>query len=292
VIRFRYAILIVAMFVICGCSGHRTDPPAPIPVPTATDMASLRYPLDGYRLSARQQAEEDYLYLKLERECMHRLGFDFLPGLTSRIDERVAIKNEIASRRYGITDLSIVRTAGYNLTAAAAGPHEPQSRDDLPPVERAALIGTAKTGPVGGCVGEASRELDLNQKAQTNARTVNDMAEEAFRRTQSDPRVQAVFASWSRCMSTMGFIYGNPIVAAGDPRWHKGSGSPSKLELATAKTDIACKVSTNLIGVEYATEADWQNIEISHNASTLRRISRSVADRRAELEKLMRRMPG
>lgn len=254
-------------------------------------MASLHYPLDGYRLSARQQSEEDYLYLRLERECMRRLGFDFLSDLTSQIDKRVATKDEIASRRYGITDLSVARTAGYGLSAAAAGSHEPQSRDDLPPAERAVLIGTAKNGPIGGCAGEASRQLDLDHKTPANARTVNDMTAEAFKRTQSDPRVQAVFATWSHCMSAMGFTYANPIVAAGDPRWHKESASPGELELATAKADIMCKVNTNLIGVEYAAEADWQNVEISQNAGALEKISRSVAARGAELAKLMHQMP-
>src|SRR5262249_27537689 len=85
-----------------------------------------------------------------------------------------------------------------------------------------------------------------------------------------DPRMVAVDAAWSTCMKDKGFHYANPVAALTDPQWTpKGSGptTPTTKEVAVATADLACKRSTNLMGVAVAVETAYdQQYIASHRA--------------------------
>jgi hypothetical protein len=101
----------------CGTSGSgAVTGPAPAPTPTPTSVAALHLPLDAYALSGGQEAADEYLGLFLEKSCMARLGFRFLPGLDAGYVARDARTfAEFGSRLWGITDPVQAGRYGYHL---------------------------------------------------------------------------------------------------------------------------------------------------------------------------------
>jgi hypothetical protein len=78
------AVAVVGVCAACGASGSGAvteSAPAPTPTPTPTSVAALHLPFDAYALSDTQEAVDEYLGLFLEKSCMTKLGFSFLPGL-------------------------------------------------------------------------------------------------------------------------------------------------------------------------------------------------------------------
>jgi len=273
---------------IASCGGRHPTAIVPVPTPVATNPADLRYPLDAYELTPRQAAERDYLGQRFERACMRRFGFDFLPGLSNDVDRATATAKEFSSRRYGITALPIAKVYGYGLSPTTTGTAAPQSADSLPRPEVAVLTGQAHGAPAGGCVGEAARTVGTSLVSDADARTVAQIGQDAFLHAKSDRRVRAVFAAWSRCMARKGYSYSDPFRAAGDPRWQGKNAAPSALELAVAHADISCKAATNLVGITFAVEADYQNAAVAKNATTLARVRKELAAQAGTLEALLK----
>ena len=274
-------------------AGDDRGSPAMMPVPTTTTMDTLRYPLANFQLTPRQEAQQEYLNQRLERDCMRRFGFDFLPGLRDQTDQAVAISAEFASRRYGITDPALAARFGYRLSTATGGPGAPQSVNDLPRPALAALTGRAGAPadtPVGGCAGAAARALGISDRSSTGAQTVTGIGRTAFTSAQADPKVRAAFTAWARCMADQDHPYTDPYQAAADPRWQDGA-APSDLQLAVARVDLDCKAATNLVGIAFAVEAGYQVTGISHNARALERVRADLATQVQRLTTLLREHP-
>ena len=96
----------------------------------------------------------------------------------------------------------------------------------------------------------------LGRAARATPPLVAQISEESFARTRSDPRTLAVFSKWSACMSAHGYSYSNPFQPAASVNQ---SATPTQTEIQTAMTDVACKRKTNLLGITYAVQADYQN---------------------------------
>ena len=91
--------------------------------------------------------------------------------------------------------------------------------------------------------------------------------------TQSDPRVEAVDAAWSRCMALRGYKYNSPQQAAG-AHWPS---KPTPTETATAEADVACKQAVNLDNTWLAVEAAYQAALIGQDLTTLANLQGSFA---------------
>ena len=290
------ALAVTLVALAAGCSGAGPEHPAsaPVPTPTPASMAQLQLPLAAYQLSNEQLSEEQYLVFLLEKRCMARLGFQFLPGLTSGYDgEGTRILDEFDSRVWGVSDPAVVRQYGYHLPAWVQGPARPQSIGSLPPAALLALTGRqAASGgasapasgggagiPKGGCVQEAAQQVSagLGQAARATPPLVAQISEESFARARSDPRTLAVFSKWSACMSAHGYSYSNPFQPAASVNQ---SAPPTQAEIQTAMTDVACKRKTNLLGITYAVQADYQNALIDKYAPELAQI-KAQAERQA-----------
>ena len=251
----------------------------------SSSMAQLQLPIAAYELTDQQSAEEDYLGLRLTQVCMSRAGFKFLPGLSAGyIADDVRIQREFESRRYGVSDLTVVTRYGYHLPGWITGPGTPDSLASLPRAEQAALAGTdpadrssgaaasghGRTGPpAGGCLDWSNNELAAAgiSPGSGASEVVAQIRQESFVKAQSDPRVRAVFAAWSACMRSHGYHYSSPFTAAADSRWTTAS-SASPAEITTAETDVACKSRANVLGVEFAVESDYENAAIANNNNT------------------------
>jgi hypothetical protein len=283
------ALALALVVLTAGCSGPGPAHPvvAPVPVPTPTSSAQLQLPLAAYELSNLQQSEADYLVFLLEKSCMARLGFEYLPGLSSAYEaQSTRTFDEFDSRLWGVSDAVVVREYGYHLPSWVEGTGKPETMGSLPPAAQLALTGRSVGGaqasgvggsgiPRGGCAGQANQKVAAALGSAEGAvpPLVAQISLESFDRARSDPRVLAVFAKWSACMRAHGYDYANPFQP---PAVANQSRPPTQAEIQTAVTDVGCKLKTNLLGVTYAVQSDYQNQLINQNAPQLAQIKAQV----------------
>lgn len=67
-----------------------------------------------------------------------------------------------------------------------------------------------------------------------------------------DEGYQAAVAQWRDCMAEQGYTYADPIEAVTAFQEER---APSERQIETAKADVACKVSTNLVGIGLRAQA-------------------------------------
>jgi hypothetical protein len=234
---------------------------------------------------------------------MRGYGFRYLPQLSADyIDTTVATWREYASRRYGISERTIAAERGYHLGEEPGGARVPQVAAALSRLEREVLSGRAPDGrastttvrnkavPRGGCAGQADRAVhaDDAEEAQRGYDLVARLRREAFERSRSDPRVAAVNRTWSSCMRGKGFDYRDPDTAVEDPRWDLAGARPGRAEIAVATADISCKLRTNLLGVNFAVEAEYENAAVDGHTDALEKVRAHNASEAERLPGLMR----
>lgn len=278
-VSFGLLCMLAVAAGVAGCGAGRRSEFVAVPTPTVASTTSLHYPLDAYQPTPRDMAESWYLYRRTERDCMRKSGYNFLSDLTTQaLDQQVRTIDEFNSRRYGITDLSIARKYGYQLSPAVKGPGKPGSMRDLPSAQQQALA---------ACLQQAARVVSLDPSSQADAELVDDIGLKAFQQTEADPRVKTVFTAWSRCMTGLGYAYTDPYQAAADRRFGHDTAGPSAFELAIAQADISCKAKTNLVNVAFRVEADHQNAAIGENRALLERVKKELATQEQRLATLM-----
>jgi hypothetical protein len=123
--------------------------------------------------------------------------------------------------------------------------------------------------PDGGCVGEAQRQLGAEIPADIDVDLVENLAFSAFKRSESDSRIEAATVKWAECMLAVGYQYAAPSEAAGDPRWAEPPDHASPAEIAVATADVECKHKVNFGGVWLAVESAYQMQRIEENAERL-----------------------
>ncbi|MCX4865586.1 hypothetical protein OHU11_20760 [Streptomyces sp. NBC_00257] len=298
---------LAATLLVSGCDGEPARPPSapgPVATPTPTTTANLRLPLNAYLPTPEEQATGEYLVYRVQQRCMRGFGFQYLPHLSSDyIKTTVATWREYESRRYGISERAIAAERGYHLDKAPGGTRAPQIATALSLPEREALSGRTADGrasstplrgrpvPRDGCAGQAVRTVhaDGSESAQRGNDLVARLRHEAFERSRSDPRVAAVNRTWSSCMRDKGFTYRDPDAALEDPRWDLRSARPSRAEIAVATADISCKLRVNLLGTNFAVEAEYENAVIKDHTPELEKARTRKAAESERLPGLMRR---
>src|ERR1019366_4852313 len=316
-LRILGGAAVAAMAVGCGSHGPAVRPTAG-PTPSPSSAAQLQLPIAAYEFSAAQSQEEQYVKQRLVQACMATYGFSYLPELSSStITNGVQILQEFNSRRYGVSDGAAARSYGYHIPAWAAGSGPRGLKAQFSRAELLVLDGPA-TGPgtrsasgsqspasgqgtklpTGGCEGRANSELlaaGINDQSRGNGGGASALAEDiegqAFAQTQSDHRVLAVYTAWSECMRQHGYDYSTPFKAAADPQWNM-SVPPTQTEIQTAEADVSCKFRTNLLGITYAVESDYENAAIAKNALALAQLKSQVAAQAKKLEYLLARYGG
>jgi hypothetical protein len=286
--------------LIAGCSSEQSTKSRPVPTPVAHSMAGLSLPISKYTLDPAQEAQVERAGDYLTQQCMRRFGFDYPVTPPSKAALATKVFTEFNSRRYGVTNRESVLLYGYGLPPWVQGA-EPRPMEKMSDAEFMVLDGTADDRkrsvagqqiPPDGCSGEAERKLSgagLGTKKGTAspAALPAQILQTSFLRAQSDPRVLMVFQRWATCMKERGYSYENPFKALGDKRWTREGNHPSKAHRETALADIDCKKKTNVIGVEYAIESEYQNIEIDKHAEELARIRKSLMQQLKATEILM-----
>ena len=286
-------------------------PPAAVPTPSSSAVRTAALPISAYQLSGQQRSAEHYVAQRLLQTCMARYGFSYLPGLSSKsIADNARVLQVFDSRRYGVSSAAAARAYGYNLPPWVTGSGPTDLKAQMSPAELLALAGpAARPGsrpvaatrlvirdtpiPAGGCEGQAGRDLLAAGILQSlpGGGLAADIEGQAYARAQSDRRVLNVYHAWSACMRQYGYRYATPLKAATDPRWNL-SAPPTRAEIQTARADVACKLRTNLLGITFAVESDYENAAIAQNAAALAELKYQVRAQGNDLARLLARYGG
>ncbi|HEU0131187.1 MAG TPA: hypothetical protein VFQ85_09385 [Mycobacteriales bacterium] len=261
--------------------------------PTAGLEKSPRMPLDAFSLDSDDDAALLSAYRHIIHKCMRARGFTPPAdgGVTTGEQLDRARANAPARQgEFGLVDPEQAARYGYSagpmqkITAGAGAESswEGQLRKYGPAYLRA-LYGyddpaRASAPDKDSCRAVADRELDVPANG-VDVDLQGRLALEAAERTRSDPRVIVAFEAWSRCMAGRGYRFREPT----EPfraQWPRPT--PSAAEIATAKTDVACKQQTRLYAI-------WLETERSVQAELVERHGAALAELRAFYERRVRR---
>ena len=264
------------------------------PIPSATSGETISLPLNSYEdVAGLQQTVLAEAQALLTQRCMAARGFVYTSQAAPTPTQEEALLQGIeygwdvsVTRALWLTiSLSDARTYGYGQPAAASGAPPGGvyfgggiSFNDLnrkPPAWDVALLGFAPGARIGrirqvGCLNLVNNEIYRPGGFQLGYE-VPGIAQQAMLWTQTDPRVVAVDAAWSRCMARQGYHYGSPL----QPAQHNWPTSPTAAETATAVADVTCKQHVNLTNTWLTVEAAYQNALIGQNIATLSNLQAS-----------------
>jgi hypothetical protein len=277
-----------------GAAGSDGRPKITVPpIPPATSGVSISLPLNGYAdVSGLQQTVLEEAQSLLIQQCMAGRGFVYF-SQTTPVEEQAILQN--LEYGFGVTSLSNASTYGYGQPPASASPSEgvyiggfssfSQLKQEAALAE--ALLGFApgvRIAPAHeeGCLQVADGEVYSPGDSQIGD-PVPSIAQQADMWTQSDPRVVAVDAAWSRCMAQRGYHYTSPQ----QPADHNWPSRPTKKEAATAVADVACKQQTNLTNTWLTVEAAYQTALIGENIATLASLQSSFQKALNHVETLL-----
>jgi hypothetical protein len=285
------AAVAAVMMGAAGCSASEPSAvtPVPVPTPTPTSFAQLQLPINAYALTDTQTAQQQIIGDQVVHLCMVGFGFNYPNTVGPTAAQLAAALQAGGSRLWGVSDPVDARTYGYNLpTTDLSTRPPPTAKTPLPPAELAVLYGSASPSsdghriPPGGCADQAQRDLAAAGIGYQGSQLVPEIAAESFERTLADPRTLAVFAKWSACMRAHGYDYSSPLAPAAD---FNLNAAPTQAEIQTAETDVACKFKTDLLGVTFAVQSDYENAMMGQHAQELAQVKYEVD---AEATKLAR----
>jgi hypothetical protein len=251
------------------------------PIPPANSGQVVNLPLGIYAdVAFSQQTVLSEATTLLTQKCMAGRGFVYSTQASPSQAETLVQQAEYP---FGVTSETDAATYGYGQPSSSG--NKPglaflggfQNFGDLLKQPRAwtvALLGFAPGARIGphqaeGCLSEASSEINGSGAGLSDP--VPQIALQAASWTQSDPRVEAVDALWSHCMSAHGYSYNTPQQAA-DAHWPS---KPTPKETATAEADVSCKQAVNLDNTWLAVEAAYQSALIGNDLATLANLQHS-----------------
>ncbi|WP_051813055.1 hypothetical protein [Streptomyces sp. NRRL S-340] len=307
--------LLLALTTACTFGRAQPGQEAP-PAATATagtDVQSLHLPIERYMLTPAQTARYDWVAASLVRDCMREFGLTYPVSHAPATGAQV-LQYSVMFRRYGVTDPVTARTWGYHVprdtppSTAAAG--RAQVKPPALSVQARTVLSGADvtTGkpiteylgrriPVNGCYAAPDRALGVRSSASDGLQgpgtgaggIVSRIKAESFVASLRDPRVTDVFRRWQRCMERNSYRVPADPLSASARLSALDLPEPDHAELAQARTDVACKRQTNLVGVWFAVESAHQEAAITRARDDLTRVAR---DRDRQLAAVQRYLSG
>jgi hypothetical protein len=280
------------LLLVTACSlSHGSNPhgsgtalvvsPSPVShTPTVTSIHGVSLPIEAYKPSAAEQNVIIDAEQKLTADCMGQYGFTW-----AHAPSDVQDYNEL-TREYGVADAGAATRDGYHAPPDTAGSGKsaigkPSPGQAYSAAELLVLTGSS-TGqsstaaspgsyhgrgiPAGGCQGQARMQVTGVDEIDPQL-LADSIGLGMWKKSQTDARVVAAFKKWSACMAQGGYTYADPLQAAADHRW--STLAPSQTEIQTAQADVACKKSTNLIGVWYTIESAYESAAIQQQIQQL-----------------------
>ena len=142
----------------------------------------------------------------------------------------------------------------------------------------------------GGCSGQVAALMDEGAPGSSK-----DMSSGLYlptrlslgsrQRMKEDERTLEVWESWSECMANKGYEFQTPYDPLEDERF-AGDGAATQLEIDTAVADVECKHETNVLGVMYGVNVEYEEMLINEHFESLQVIEdwlTTATDRYAEL---------
>ncbi|MFI7073817.1 hypothetical protein [Micromonospora sediminicola] len=255
--------------------------------PTVLSGRDLHLPVEGYMLTSEEITRIDRARLLLIDRCMRKFDFSY------QIEEVGASgygPEGLVDRRYGITNLELAKSAGYGLGARDPNRRKPVAEPSLSPEGITVLGGEGRSVirgrqvPEGGCVGEASRELDASSPAGAKPDLGEELQLRSFELSKQDSRVKAAMQRWSECMSGKGYNYSDPLAPLGDPQLGV-SGSAEAVKVAAF--DIECKRVTNIVGIWFSVESAYQNKMIEERVKELELTKQAIRAKASSASKVL-----
>lgn len=266
--------LIAAALVgaLAGCSSSIPQPPAIGPVTAVSAPDQIHRPIDRYTLSV---ADARILHRGAQiaiADCMKRFGFPPEPGPAA---DMTAAAQQVRSRSavYGFFSPQTAAQNGYSIHQKLPAEVGVPAPADQAEVDEGVLPdGTVATSyhgmpiPKGGCIHAGLAEVGGSPPLPLD---ISPLPDHGPRVPSTDPRLTAVDAAWSKCMSNRGYRYVTPVDAISDPKW-RASQTTTPDEIATATADIECKQATNLVGIAVAIESAYDDQYIASHTDALR----------------------
>ncbi|MFJ8622013.1 hypothetical protein ACIRD3_04125 [Kitasatospora sp. NPDC093550] len=291
----------------CGpAAGGGTAAPAAGPVATITAVEQIARPIDRYLVTPQQVTTLQAAANALNETCMRAYG---LPPVASDLigfDEQALRYDRTHAPLYGFFDPERAAVSGYDrvpaqsvpaspATATAAAPPSPETlavEHGVDPTGKAVPAYAGKAVPDGGCKGESTRGAG-GALPLPDPRALPDHGPEV---ATGDPRVRAAFAAWSACMQGKGYRYPTPQDVLADttllPRTAEVNGvvsvEHSPRELRQASDDVACKLSTNLVGIALAVQSAYDTRYIESHGPALAAYRQRIEDRVRAAERILR----
>ncbi|MEJ3748575.1 hypothetical protein WEI85_35505 [Actinomycetes bacterium KLBMP 9797] len=282
------ALATLAAAALAGCSADDPSPPADpgdrlvvtppsvSAIPRLDTVRGLTLPTDAYRPSAEELSLVAAAEHKLVAECMSRYGFTWPAPPAERAETHQV------DRLYGVADLATAQRYGYHLPPSGNSRDKPAGRSGGgQPLSRAELLALdgpdggdgarshqGKEVPEGGCAGAARQQVTgASGDTIDPTRVADAITVEMWQKSKSDPRVVAVVAAWSACMTQAGYDYPSPLQVS-DARWSV-TGAITAVEIRTAVADVRCKQRTNLIGVWFTIESGYERQAVQQQIERL-----------------------
>lgn len=288
-------LLIAFPFLLVGCSassdhiGGGSASPLPVSITPTLDSANgMPLPLDQYLMNPDQESKVTEAQQVLLSSCVRRFGltYESMPSSHRRDSDAPVVR---VDGRYGHQSATLMEKWGYHPEGGSPfdSPSWPSVSPELATVESGSSDRTQKFGPGGqlvngqsvpdhGCIGDGIKRLTSSLSGTVgDAKISNDLKLQTLKESQSDPRTQAVFAEWSKCMKDGGFDYPDPVAALSDPEWRKTS-LPGQRELRVATTDAACRHKYNVVGIWYSVDFAYQEQAVKQNAEALAAAKASI----------------
>lgn len=280
------AVLAAVLLASCsGSGGGDDDGPPPLgDVPKIAKSSEIPgLPMDGYTLTKEQFITFMSAQRIAARTCMARFGFDY-KALDSTIDPAKAppLQPEKVSY-FGLIDTERAAQYGYQSPDVPPGQNKREG-GGAPASEAEQAVYTGKsanqkvggaTVPEGGCARESGSAVQAGAVGDVNILTTGNERIDAHERALTDDRMKKVIEQWSACMKTSGYDYASPDDAVNDKKWQY-TGARNQDELATAKADVACKHSTNVVGMWWALTAAYEKRYVEKSAEHLANVKKTM----------------
>ncbi|MFD5080675.1 hypothetical protein [Streptomyces sp. NPDC058371] len=286
--RKAHVTLLACAALICvsGCGGKEGDssfPPsssAPAPGSSAERSAEasplekyLMLPIGDYSFTAQQMYVISKAEGKLTDSCMRKYGLTY--GAKGFDSPAKYIPG--TNRRYGVLNPDVVSKYGYHFPEQAPAVSVPELSEKEILTLNGQPGGSAEVKgvrvPQGGCLGQAKGALRGEYSYEKGAGVARSIASNSFEDSLTSPNVVAATSAWAKCMKRGGFSYSTPMQALGAP---ENSGNRiTKREISVAKTDVACKLKTDLVKVWSNQEADIQRSMIKNHRKELDLLSKA-----------------
>ncbi|WP_329013005.1 hypothetical protein [Streptomyces sp. NBC_00690] len=281
--------------------GKPAGPPSVGRIHRLLAVDSLVLPIERYLFTDRQVGRVLRARAVLTASCMRRYGHTW--PVPASAAETGTLNPANTAHRYGLTDPVAAARYGYHPAPGSPlgrtrkkGPPAP-----VPPSEAVMVVATGadrdgspmhkdRSGraiPRGGCLGEATAALSGDPDKIGNRELVGAINIGSHQQSQRDSRVVAVFRAWSLCMQRHGHRYADPTEAPGASPQYKAK-NPSRGEIALARTDVACKRETNVVGVWSAVDAAYQRRAIEQHRTELDRVVHDIDTQVTRADRVLR----